>query len=64
MSEVLGRKEFSKYVIVCMIGTEEVHEVFMLRFENMGAYVGGFLYWYQFLCGCCSFVELERTWVM
>lgn len=27
----------------------------MLRFENVGAYVGGFLCWYQFLCGCRSF---------
>ena len=27
----------------------------MLRFENVGAYVGGFLCWYQFLCGYRSF---------
>ena len=38
-----------------MVGMEDVHEVFMLGFENVGAYVGGFLYWYQFLCGYCSF---------
>ena len=27
----------------------------MLRFEDVGAYVGGFLYAYQFLCGDCGF---------
>ena len=27
----------------------------MLRFEDVGAYVGGFLCWYQFLCGYRSF---------
>ena len=27
----------------------------MLGFENVGAYVGSFLCWYQFLCGYRSF---------
>ena len=49
------KKEFSRYVGVCLVGMEDVHEVFMLRFEDVGAYVGGSLYAYQFLCGNCTF---------
>ncbi len=30
----------------------------MLRFENVGAYVGRFLCSYQFLCGNCSFCRV------
>ena len=35
----------------------------MLRFEDVGAYVGGFLCWYQFLCGHRGFFPRAGTYL-